>query len=727
MVRYPGVSIPTRSQAILASFFVCTLNSLHGMSLRPSSTVETGAASLLWEGPPYPGLRPFKRDETIIFFGRSRETDALIAQLRDADRRFLAIVGASGTGKSSLVYAGLLSRLAAGAIEGSATWRALSFNPGSYGDNPFVALAAALILLLQPNEHREPIEIANALANTPAGIAKYIDQALAGAPASAQLLIFIDQMEELFVRIVEGNYQNRFVDLLVEASGHPRARMLATLRADVLPQATAYPRLTKLLRTNAFVLGPPGHASLTDMIRRPAQLAGVALDEGLADEILKDAGGDPGALPLVAFCLKELYELRAGGSHRLTTTAYEELGRLRGAIGRRAEALLTDSEHDAALAKLFHAIVRVDATGNVTRRRAFRNELPLPKLVEKLINGRLLLAEDADDRAIVTLAHEALFTAWPALRDWIEDNRSKLQRLDRVLLSLASIDPMDRAYAAEALGGMGPLAPEVVSALLAALRDADEAVRRASATALGQIGPAAAEAIPALIDKLGDVYEVRRASTKAIGQIGPAAIPALTAALRGHVNERIRSASAAALGRIGSAALKAIPALIAALGDADEGVRRNSATALGQIGSAAVPALIAALRSAHEGVRRASATALGQIGPAAVEAIPALIAALGDVDEAVRRASATALGQIGPAAAEAIPALTIAVKDADERVRRASAAALGHMGPDAVAALIAVLGDNDEGVRSASADSAGADRAGGGRGNTGADARSRRC
>jgi hypothetical protein len=148
-------------------------------------------------------------------------------------------------------------------------------------------------------------------------------------------VLFVDQLEELFTQVA-GNYRQKFVDLLREAARHPRVRILATLRVEYLQQF--YPFLhspASPLRTaiqNPYVLAPPGPAALTDMIRRPAQVAGVTLADRVADKILQDAGNDPGALPLVAFCLKELYD-KSAPEHLITLGQYENMGGLHGVIG----------------------------------------------------------------------------------------------------------------------------------------------------------------------------------------------------------------------------------------------------------------------------------------------------------------------------------------------------------------------------------------------------------
>ena len=147
---------------------------------------------------------------------------------------------------------------------------------------------------------------------------------------------------------------------------NPRLRVPATLRADFLSESTAEPALASLLRAGTFVLGPPGPAALADIVRSPAERAGLDLEDGLADEILRDAGGVSGALPLIAFCLEELYQ-RTTPEHRFTRDAYRAMDGLRGAISQRAGKLMAEfrdiegADLDAALSHIFENLVRVDA------------------------------------------------------------------------------------------------------------------------------------------------------------------------------------------------------------------------------------------------------------------------------------------------------------------------------------------------------------------------------
>ena len=702
---------------------------------RPSRASNSGAGipsgTLMvqpWTGSPYPGLRSFASEEAGIFFGRGREVDALVARLREPARHFLTVVGASGTGKSSLVRAGLLPQLAGGAIEDSRYWPVLAFTPGASGGDPFLALASELKGMLPARAQRPQIEIAEALASGRRRFPTYIDTLLADRPAGAALVLFVDQLEELFSPKAE-KHRLGFVELLAQAAADPRLRVLATLRADFLPQCVAEATLAPLLQAGTFVLAPPGPTALADLIRRPAERAGLVLKEGLVDELLRDAGGEPGeALPLMAFCLEELYRRSVfGPGHLLTLDAYRAVGGLRGAIGRRAGELLEEIkaaegiDPDTALPQIFRALVHVDAVGKATRQQVSRNAFmiapaPVPQLVEALIKGRLLLAGGTDSHPIVTLTHEALIQEWPVLHEWLERGRTQMRRVQRQLLHLAAPETEDRRRAVEALGEIGPVSPEVVPALLNALGDTAEDVRAATAKALGSIGPVSPEVVPALLNALGDAAEdVRAATAKALGEIGPAvteAVPKLLAALD-DAEMDVRWAAAQALGNIGPAAAEAVPRLLVALSASQSESRTWAATALAGIGPSVpgvMPALISALGDAEMDVRAVTAEAIGNIGPAAVEAVPALITALGDAEAYVRGGAAAAFGRIGPAATEAVPALLATLGDADAGVRRATAEALGNIGPAAAKAVLTLstaLRDNEWTVRLATAETLG--------------------
>ena len=246
----------------------------------------------LWEGSPFPGLRAFTPDDAPIFFGRGRETDELLHKLQDPACRFMAVVGASGSGKSSLVGAGLIPRLRDNTIEGAKDWllpqqfsiapsqrkqwTGLRFTPGELGGNPFQPLAARLAPLL-PDELLNPHKIAERMAAQPEeALADFIGQALEHLPDWAEALVFVDQFEELFT-VVDKRHHEPFIRLLCAAARASRVRMVLTLRADFYDRSLAFPELAELLRTSSFPLPPPPHrraAPDDDWPRRPGR-AGI--------------------------------------------------------------------------------------------------------------------------------------------------------------------------------------------------------------------------------------------------------------------------------------------------------------------------------------------------------------------------------------------------------------------------------------------------------------------
>jgi hypothetical protein len=295
----------------------------------------------LWRGSPYPGLRAFTADEAPIFFGRGRETDQLIMRLRAPRQRFIVVVGGSGTGKSSLIRAGLLPRLAIDAIAGSRSWCVIDFTPGELGDNPFLALARALNELLpRDRQYRRSVELSAELLNAPLRMGELTEDILRDRPRWSRVVLFVDQLEELFT-LVQDRYRGPFIDLLSAVASDERFCILPTLRIDFLDQFIEARQFGNTLSLSLFPLPGPGRAACTDNVRRPAELAGLELEEGLADIILEDAGAESGALPLMAFTLSELYR-SSYPEVRRTRNAYERMEGLRGAISNRAESFVQE-------------------------------------------------------------------------------------------------------------------------------------------------------------------------------------------------------------------------------------------------------------------------------------------------------------------------------------------------------------------------------------------------
>lgn len=378
-------------------------------------------------GPPYPGLRAFRPTESDRFFGRDAEIESLVERLVAGGERFLAVIGASGSGKSSLVYAGLIPRLTATPIVGT-RWHAVAFSPGELGDDPFQALANALAKAFPDAGWRVP-ELTAKLHAHPAELVAITRQPIGSDAASTQLLLFVDQFEEIFSNKFDPT-RSAFFALIVTAAASPMLRVVIAMRSDFYSQWPQDETCVALLRAGHFPVGVPGQAALKEMIVRPAEAAGLTIATFLVDRILKDTGTAPGALALAEFALSQLYEQRAGAE--LTQEAYDGIGGVPGAIDRLAEEALNEASQnidDDALSQLFLSIASVEPRGDaaghdltVVRRRAQQSELSdaALALARPLVDKRLLMTSGngVDQRALIEVAHEAVFSHWRRFEAW---------------------------------------------------------------------------------------------------------------------------------------------------------------------------------------------------------------------------------------------------------------------------------------------------------------------
>jgi formylglycine-generating enzyme required for sulfatase activity len=399
--------------------------------LAPPAT-PASAPGVTWQGSPFPGLRPFTPDDATIFFGRNQETTELLARVQR--ERFVAVVGASGSGKSSLVAAGVLPRLHE--IPSGQHWQWVRLTPGDPGDDPFVALAVKLA----PTLERHGLNgrtIADRLRAS-GDLAALVELFLAGRPAAAELLLFIDQFEELFT-LTAPEHHRRFIAMLARAAQSSRLRTVLTLRADFYHRCVDSLDLAALLRAGSFPLAAPDLPALLEMITGPAAVAGLTFQDGLAGRILRDTGSDPGALALLAFALAELYEACQPDA-TLTRIAYDSFGGVQGAIARRAETTygaLTEAAQ-GAFGEVFKELVEVDPERGIpTRKRAplahFTGAPAARHLIDRFVEARLLVCGDpAVSNAVVEVAHEALLTSWSQLHEWILERFDDLRLLRQV-------------------------------------------------------------------------------------------------------------------------------------------------------------------------------------------------------------------------------------------------------------------------------------------------------
>ncbi|MDY7077181.1 MAG: TIR domain-containing protein [Chloroflexota bacterium] len=390
---------------------------------------EEAGAFTLPDGPaPYPGLQPFTIRQADFFFGRTDECNRLLDRARYSP--FVAVVGASGSGKSSLVLAGLLPRLDQG-------WRALTLAPGAW---PLRALADQLAVLVPPADRlRLADDLETRFTERAAGLSTAVSTLLTGRLEVATLLIVVDQFEELFTQVAgtpEDVLQQRrqFIANLMNAvhTSGGRVRVVLTLRADFVRQCLEFPELRALLEPNQLLLGPMGEDELREAIVKPAHAVGAMFEKGLVARIVGDMREQPAALPLLQFALAQLWQRRHGVW--LTHAAYEEVGGLSGAIDQRADAVYRQlSGQQRRLARnLFVRLVALGEDTGDTRRRVRRDELKLVGVAQEEIEQLIGILSRRDVRLIasdagtVELAHEALIEQWGRLRDWLDKDRAGL-------------------------------------------------------------------------------------------------------------------------------------------------------------------------------------------------------------------------------------------------------------------------------------------------------------
>ncbi|MGZ5445226.1 MAG: nSTAND1 domain-containing NTPase [Thermoanaerobaculia bacterium] len=401
---------------------------------RPGNVATPGDTS------PYRRLDAFREEDASLFFGRQAAIDSVVRRIDQSSGwhdqpRFLTVTGPSGSGKSSVVNAGVIPALRSRRAPRS-VWRAVVMQPGKY---PWLALASALEPLLHPtlaegDRISESRKLAKNLA-TPGVITNTIERILKKSRGTDRLLIVVDQFEELLTP-TDDSVPREFVRALLEASRNPPLCVLATLRSDYYGKAIALAReLSDALPGGQVNLGPMRRDELRDVVVSPASKAELTFDAGLVDRILDDVGNEPGNLPLLEYALSELWDLRE--QSRLTFAAYQAIGGVLGALTRRAETIygeLSDTQKEAAR-RLLMRLVRVssaDEEGTDTRRRARRDDISDEdwKIVLAFSDKRARLVVAGSDRASgedgVEVAHEALIRHWKRLREWLNDDREFL-------------------------------------------------------------------------------------------------------------------------------------------------------------------------------------------------------------------------------------------------------------------------------------------------------------
>jgi basic membrane lipoprotein Med (substrate-binding protein (PBP1-ABC) superfamily)/DNA-binding SARP family transcriptional activator len=371
---------------------------------------------------PYMGLRAFRESDASRFFGQDRLVGQLTERVMGA-ASFTAVVGPSGSGKSSAVQAGLLPQLR----RDSPDVRIAMLQPGS---QPFAELEAALGRLAG-DERRATL---TQLRATDAGLLETAIRLLDSD--SSRLLLVVDQFEELFT-LADPSETEDFLATLVRATQDPRHRIhvLVTMRADFYDRPLAAPRFGPVFAANVVNVVALGPDELEAAATLPARQLDVTVEPRLVGRLIADVAGQPNALPLFQYALTELFDERTGPVLDLAT--YERIGGVRKAVARRAEALYTglDGPEQEAVRQLFLRIATVSGAV-VGRRRVPASELAaldvdivaLQAAIESFARYRLL-ALDRDPTTgapIVEVAHEALLAEWHRLREWIDESRDDL-------------------------------------------------------------------------------------------------------------------------------------------------------------------------------------------------------------------------------------------------------------------------------------------------------------
>ncbi|MBW4591479.1 MAG: pentapeptide repeat-containing protein [Brasilonema angustatum HA4187-MV1] len=376
---------------------------------------------------PYLGLSAFDEKDAAFFFGRETFTQELFQMTHQ--QPLVAVIGASGSGKSSVVFAGLIPRL-----REEGTWLIESFRPKS---QPFDELALALVRQLEPdiNKVEKAIQVgrlAESLKKGEVKLHQVVSQVLEKKP-NKRFLLIVDQFEELYTQYQDKEEQQRFIDTLLLAVNQKSITLVFTLRADFYGYVLSYRPFSDALQQIQFKpLGLMSREELQRAIEQPAQKLNVQLQTHLAQRILDDVGQEPGNLPLLEFALTQLWLKQ--NDNQLTHKAYDEIGGIKQALIKHAESIyhkLSDTQQKQAQ-RIFLQLVRLGEGTEDTRRVATLEEVGKEnwELIAYLAGreSRLVVTgrNDKSEQETVEVVHEALIREWERLRQWVNENREKL-------------------------------------------------------------------------------------------------------------------------------------------------------------------------------------------------------------------------------------------------------------------------------------------------------------
>lgn len=397
--------------------------------------VELGVVETSGLENPYKGLRAFSEADVEHFHGRSTLVQELLVRLAEETElaRFLAIVGPSGSGKSSVVKAGVVPAIRRGALPGSEDWFVLDLTPGAH---PWEEIEIALLrVAVNP-----PETLLNQLQGGDRGLLRAVRRILPD-DEQTELVLIVDQFEEIFTLVEDEALREQFLNSLVMAvlDERSRLRLIITLRADFYDRPLQYVDFGDLLRQRSVSVLPMTPDELEQAINKPAQDVGVRLEPGLTASIIRDVGDQPGTLPLLQYVLTELFEER--DQNIMTRAAYEAIGGVSGALARRADEIYEGLDDVAreATRQLFLQLITLGEGVEDTRRRVRLSNLGLIQTSEVSETSEVLdeygryrlLTFDHDPvtrEPTVEVAHEAILREWDRLRDWLNESRDDIRQ-----------------------------------------------------------------------------------------------------------------------------------------------------------------------------------------------------------------------------------------------------------------------------------------------------------
>ena len=380
---------------------------------------------------PFRGLQPFRACDARFFFGREAETQWLAHKLRES--RFLAIIGPSGSGKSSLALAGLVPELQCGfELDGSNAWPIEVFRPGS---DPVENLALSVGRLFGNKDTSKTSELIQQMLQSERALHRAAKLSVNEKMPKAVLVV--DQFEELFKPGVESQERSAFIANLLLASSIAGGVLLVviTMRADFYGQCADYPDLAAMISGHQMLVNPMDRNALREAIAAPVRFVGLSYELGLVDLLLRDVEDEPGALPFLQFALLELWKRRDG--RQLTLDAYQQLDGVRGALIQCAEAAFDtlDDEQQKDARRMMLRLTDASSRRGDTRRRIVRHRLrpaqrqrqDFAPVVDVFVNAHLLTSDRNErEEETIEVSHEALIRGWPRLRRWIEEDRASL-------------------------------------------------------------------------------------------------------------------------------------------------------------------------------------------------------------------------------------------------------------------------------------------------------------